>query len=130
MTSHNTFCLFHLLRFILSNYSRPDGCPIICPGHSRFPGVLLCLIHHSCPASSVFDLFSLLSYPSILSYRLKVKFCIWSYRPTGTAHAYFKVRAPVTMLSWTHSSGKLMVIIYQNDEKEISSQNLVALLLV
>jgi hypothetical protein len=70
------------------------------------------------------------SYPPALSYRLKVKFHIWSYRPTGTAHAYFKVRAMVTMLSWTHILVKLMVIIYQNDEKDISSQNLVALSLV
>jgi hypothetical protein len=38
MTSHNTYCLFHLLRSILSNYSRPYGCPIILPGHSRCPG--------------------------------------------------------------------------------------------
>jgi len=48
----------------------------------------------------------------------------------GTAHAYFKVRATFTMLLGTHILVKLMVIIYQNDEKGISYQNLAIFSLV
>ena len=97
LTSHNICCLFHLqkqkevpsVQLQLSLF-----CPVVCPGHSiDVLGVLVCLIHHSCPVWSILDLFSFLSYPPALSSRLKVKFHIWSYRPTGTAHAYFKVRA-------------------------------------
>ena len=83
-----------------------------------------------CLPCALFFYFVVVSYPPALSYRLKVKFHIWSHRPTGTAPAYFEVRAMVTMLLWTHSLVKLMIIIYQNDEKEISSQNLIALPLV
>ena len=90
----------------------------------------LCLNHQSCPALSVFTYFPFFPTPPTLTHWVERKFYKCSHIPTGTAPANFEVRALVTMLLWTHSLVKLMIIIYQNDEKEISSQNLIALPLV
>jgi hypothetical protein len=133
MTSHNDYCHCHLLQ------KRGPFCPItavLLAVLSFVLGILNVLdvlfMSESSKLSCLvcFYLFSFLSYPPTLSHRVKRKFYKCSHRPTGTAPAYFEVRALVTMLLWTHSLVKLMIIIYQNDEKEISSQNLIALPLV
>ncbi len=66
-----------------------------------------------------FYLFSFLSYPPTLSHRVKRKFYKCSHRPTGTAHAYFKVRALSPLMQWTLPWVAGSVIIHQNDQEDI-----------